>query len=115
MGDNAAYKDRHIIHKQTNDLLRNWAAETKNVELINVNKYVKSSSDFYDHINHFTKPVYYNLAKDIVEVINKNTDGSVKKYGKWKIAYMKLHDFVGNLLTKNRRKMGLKWKNRLKL
>ena len=83
MGDNAAYKDRHIIHKQTNDLLRNWAAETKNVELINVNKYVKSSSDFYDHINHFTKPVYYNLAKDIVEVINKNTDGSVKKI--WKM------------------------------
>lgn len=100
MGDNAAYKDRHIIHKRTNDLLRNWAAETKNVELIDVNKYVKSSSEFYDHINHFTKPVYYNLAKDIVEVINKNTDGSVKEYGKWKIAYMKLHDFVGNLLPK---------------
>ena len=75
-------------------------AETIVVELIDVNKYVESSSDFYDHINHFTKPVYYNLAKDIVEVINKNTDGSVKEYGKWKIAYMKLHDFVGNLLPK---------------
>ena len=38
----------------------------------------------------------------------------LKKYGKWKIAYMKLHDFVGNLLTKNRRKMGLKWKKSIK-
>lgn len=31
---------------------------------------------------------------------NKNSDGSVKKYGKWKIAYMKLHDFVGKFVRK---------------
>lgn len=102
MGDNLAYKDRHIVHKQVNDLLRSWANKTKNVKLIDVNKYVKSSADFYDHINHFTKPVYYNLAKDIVEIINNNTEHSVKEYGRWKIAYMKFHDFIGNLLAKIR-------------
>lgn len=104
MGDNIAYKDRHIFHKQINDLLRKWAKECDNVEVIDVNKYVKSSSDFYDHINHYSKPVYYKLANDIVEIINKYADSSVKESGKWKIAYMKAHDYIGERFYNTLRK-----------
>ena len=36
------------------------------------------------------------MAKEIVYLINKYTMNSVKKTGKWKIVYMKLHDYLGN-------------------
>lgn len=103
MGDNPAYKDRHLVHRELNNKIRDWAKTQKNVELVDVNKYAKSQSDFYDHINHFTKPVYYSLAKDIVDIINKNTQVKVKETSRLKVYYMKLHDAVGNLLRKIKR------------
>lgn len=102
MGDNPAYTDRHIFHKELNDLVRKWAETQPMVELIDVNDYVKSPSDFYDHINHYTKPVYYNIAEDIVNLINKYTDINAKNSSKLKIVYMKLHDALGNLYYKLR-------------
>lgn len=100
MGDNPAYKDRHLIHKELNSKIRNWAKTQKNIELVDVNKYVKSQSDFYDHINHFTKPVYYNLAKDIVDIINKNSQIRIKETSRFKVYYMKIHDAIGDFLHK---------------
>ena len=96
MGDNPAYKDRHLFHKKMNDLVRKWAETQELVELVDVNKYITGPESYYDHINHFIKPVYYNMAKEIVDLINKYTMNSVKKTGKWKIVYMKLHDYLGN-------------------
>lgn len=104
MGDNPAYKDRHIVHKQMNDLIREWVKTQSSVELVDVNKYITGPESYYDHINHFVKPVYYNMAKDIVEIINKYTDSNVSETSKAKIAYMKLHDYVGNLLAKIKNK-----------
>lgn len=104
MGDNPAYKDRHIVHKQMNDLIREWAKTQSLVELVDVNKYITGPESYYDHINHFVKPVYYNMAKDIVEIINKYTDSNVSETSKAKIAYMKLHDYVGDLLAKIKNK-----------
>ena len=103
MGENIAYKDRHIFHKKLNDKIRKWAKNQNNVELIDVNKYVKKQSDFYDHINHYIKPVYYNIAKDIVEIINHNSQVRVKETSRFKVYYMKLHDMVGELLHKIKR------------
>ena len=47
-----AYKDRHIIHRQMNEAVRNWAQDYDNVKLIDVNKYLVDQSSFYDHFNH---------------------------------------------------------------
>lgn len=103
MAGNPAYTDRHLVHKELNDKVREWAKTQDNVELVDVNKYVKSKDDFYDHINHFIKPVYYNLAKDIVEIVNKNSKVKVKETSKLKVYYMKFHDAVGNFLHKIKR------------
>lgn len=105
MGDNPAYADRHIFHKELNDKIKAWAKTKTNVELVDVNKYVKSSSDFYDHINHFTKPVYYNLAKDIVNIINDNSQINIKESSRLKVYYMKLHDMVGDFLRRIKRRI----------
>lgn len=106
MGDNPAYKDRHIIHKQMNDMIREWAKEQELVELVDVNKYVTGPESYYDHINHFIKPVYYSMAKDIVEIINKYTDSNISETSRAKVMYMKLHDFIGETLSKIKRKFG---------
>ena len=66
--------------------------------------YIEPES-YYDHINHFIKPVYYNMAKDIVDVINKYTDSNVSETSKAKVTYMKLHDFIGETLAKIKRKL----------
>ena len=105
MGDNIAYKDRHIVHKQMNDMIREWAKTQNLVELVDVNKYITGPESYYDHINHFIKPVYYNMAKDIVDVINKYTDSNVSETSKAKVTYMKLHDFIGETLAKIKRKL----------
>ncbi len=104
MGDNPAYKDRHIVHKQMNDMIREWAKTQNLVELVDVNKYITGPESYYDHINHFIKPVYYNMAKDIVDIINKYTDSNISKTSKAKVTYMKLHDFMGETLSKIKRK-----------
>lgn len=104
MGDNLAYKDRHVVHKQMNEIIREWAKAQSLVELVDVNKYITGSESYYDHINHFIKPVYYSMAKDIVEIINKYTDKNISETSKFKVAYMRLHDFVGNVLAKIREK-----------
>lgn len=105
MGDNPAYKDRHIFHKEMNDLVRSWAATQELVELVDVNRYVTGPESYYDHINHFIKPVYYDMAKEIVGLINKYSNNYVKKTGKWKILYMKLHDCIGDKIYSLRRKI----------
>ncbi len=104
MGDNLAYKDRHIFHKQVNELIREWSNYQDNVELVDVNKYITGPESYYDHINHFIKPVYYNLAKDIVNIINKYINSDISQAPKSKIIYMKLHDYVGEKLGKFRDK-----------
>ena len=105
MGDNPAYIDRHIVHKQMNDMIREWAKTQSLVELVDVNKYITGPESYYDHINHFIKPVYYSMAKDIVEIINKYTDSHVSETSRAKVTYMKLHDFVGDTLAKIKRKI----------
>ncbi|MBQ8044626.1 MAG: hypothetical protein IJ272_10880, partial [Clostridia bacterium] len=105
MGDNPAYFDRHLVHKELNDLVKKWKNGKDNVELIDVNKYITGPESNYDHINHFIKPIYYNLARDIVDIINKYTNADVSKTTRLKILYMKLHDYIGMTLGKVKRKL----------
>lgn len=80
-----AYRDRHIIHKEINDLLRAYAAEMPNVRLLDVNRYLVDQSSFYDHFNHYIKPVYYKLAEEMVQIVNECTGSRVKETSKLKM------------------------------
>ncbi len=65
-----AYQDRHIYHQKLNQLVREWAAATERVYLLDTNQYINSQEDYTNNINHFTKAVYYQMAHDFVSLVN---------------------------------------------
>jgi hypothetical protein len=85
-----AYFDRHLTHKRINDAVKQLAAETANVEYVDVNKYITGQGSFYNSFGHFIKPVYYGMAEEIVEIIGRKTGAPVKKSGKAKMLYQLL-------------------------
>ena len=91
---NQAYEDRHIIHKEINGHIREWASDKKNVKLIDVNKYVVDQSSFYDHFNHYIKPVYYEMAKEIVAIVNEWTGSSIKETSRLKMIQIRIKEIL---------------------
>lgn len=89
-----AYMDRHIVHKQMNDAIRAFAAESRNVRLIDVNRYLVDQSNFYDHFNHYTKPVYYAMAKEMVDIVNECTGTEIKQTGRLKMLQVRLKEML---------------------
>ncbi len=87
-----AYEDRHLVHRQMNDAVRAWAAEAENVRLMDVNRYLVDQSSFYDHFNHYIKPVYYALAAEMVDIVNDAAGSHIRETGKWKMALIRLKE-----------------------
>lgn len=97
-----AYENRHIVHKQINDAIR-AVAEDLNIYLIDVNKYLVDQSSFYDHFNHYIKPVYYQLAGEIVELINSQTGACLKETSKMKMAQVRLKEMLAPMYYRLRK------------
>lgn len=86
-----AYENRHKVHKEINDAIRAVADEL-DIRLIDINKYLVDQSSFYDHFNHYIKPVYYSLAGEIVSIINEHTGSDVKETSKLKMIQVRLKE-----------------------
>jgi FkbH-like protein len=89
-----AYFDRHLTHKKINDAVKQLAARDANVQYVDVNKHITGQGSFHNSFGHFVKPVYYGMAADIVEIINRHTGAAVKKTGKGKMLYQFLRQKV---------------------
>lgn len=89
-----AYRDRHLVHKAMNDAIRSWAEGQKNVRLMDVNKYLTDQSSFYDHFNHYVKPVYYALAAELVQIAGEATGTAIRETARWKMALMWIKEAV---------------------
>ena len=89
-----AYHDRHLVHKKVNDAIRAWADSHENVRLIDVNHYLVDQSCFYDHFNHYIKPVYYALAADMVNIVNDATGSRIKETSKAKMLLIRAKEFL---------------------
>ena len=63
-----AYTDRHLYHRELNEMIRKWAASTDNVEVIDVNEFVHGQDDFTNNINHFTRAIYHQISQKLVSV-----------------------------------------------
>lgn len=98
-----AYQDRHIVHKQINDAIRNLSLETLGIELLDVNKYLVDQSSFYDHFNHYVKPVYFELAKEMVGIINRHTGSQLKETSKLKMIKIRLKEMIAPIYYKLRK------------
>lgn len=97
-----AYKDRHIVHSKMNALIREWAEKYDNVKLVDVNKYLVDQNSFYDHFNHYIKPVYYALAKEIVDIVNEKLGSDIKEASKLKMLQVKMKEVLAPLYYKIR-------------
>lgn len=81
-----SYESRHIEHSRLNNAIKSWANNKDNVILLPIDKYIHSENDFTDSINHFVKRVYFDLAKELVEIMNEK---SVSFYTKGKYFLLK--------------------------
>ena len=100
---NEAYNDRHIIHKAMNDRLKEYAAETDGVCLLDVNRYLTGQESFYDHFNHYTKPVYYSLAEEMVSIINEVTESEIRNTGRMKMILIRVKEILAPFYYKVRK------------
>ena len=69
-GHSCLPSDKYKFHKEINRALIDRLAN-EDVHYIDVNNHIKSQSDYFDSINHYSKIVYYNLAKDFIEIIGR--------------------------------------------
>ena len=97
-----AYENRHIVHKKINEAIRN-AAEELDIKLIDVNKYLVDQSSFYDHFNHYIKPVYYALAGEIVDLVNEKTGSNMKETAKSKMLAVRVKEVLAPIYYKLRK------------
>ena len=98
-----AYMDRHIVHKQVNAAIRSWAEDHQNVRLLDVNKYIVDQSSFYDHFNHYVKPVYYALAAEMVDIVNEATGSHISETAKSKMLLIRAKEMLAPSYYKLRR------------
>lgn len=89
-----AYQDRHIVHKKINEAVRAWAEGQVNVRLMDVNRYLVDQSSFYDHFNHYIKPVYYALAGEMVDIVNECTGGNVRESSRMKMLMIRAKEIL---------------------
>ena len=67
-----AYDDRHLFNKKLNSLIRDYQKQVDNLQLIDLNAYIKSQDYFTNNINHFSKEIYYNISNDLIKILNDN-------------------------------------------
>lgn len=89
-----AYMDRHLVHKRVNDAIRSWADGQENIRLIDVNQYLVDQSSFYDHFNHYVKPVYYALASEMVRIVNEVTGSQITETSKAKMLLIRAKELL---------------------
>lgn len=97
-----AYEDRHIVHKQINDAIRMYAKESEGIRLMDVNQYLVDQSSFYDHFNHYIKPVYYKLAQEMVDIVNEVLGSSIKETSKFKMVQVRVKEMLAPFYYKIR-------------
>ena len=98
-----AYRDRHLVHKAMNDAIRAWAVGQNNVRLIDVNRYLLDQSSFYDHFNHYIKPVYYAMAQEMVAIVNEATGSMIRNTSSAKMILIRLKEMLAPTYHKLRK------------
>ena len=98
-----AYEDRHIVHKKINAAIREYAGKASGIRLMDVNKYLEDQSSFYDHFNHYIKPVYYKLAQEMVSIVNEALDVNIKQTSKVKMMQIRLKEMLAPIYYKIRK------------
>jgi FkbH-like protein len=62
--------DRYLVHIELNEALKEFCEKNENTYLIDVNKFIHSPSDHMDNIRRYKRQIYYNIASEIVSLLN---------------------------------------------
>lgn len=71
-----AYNDRELYHKELHSYINEWVKDKDRVKILDVNQYLSGQQDFTNNINHFTKRIYYELSKELIEIVNNKNEQS---------------------------------------
>lgn len=58
-------------HKELNDAVKEFAKTTDRLRYIELDDLIHGESDFAGEINHFTAKVYYDLAKEMIKIVEE--------------------------------------------
>ena len=60
-------------------MARDFSKDKENTSVLDVNNYITGQESFYKNINHFIPKVYYEMAQDMIKLINDWTGQRVAK------------------------------------
>jgi hypothetical protein len=67
--------DNHAAnHARVNAMLKDAMSKVPNVTFIETTDLIHSQSDYNGCINHYSRNIYYQLAKEISQIINSQSD-----------------------------------------
>lgn len=88
------YDGRHLIYKEINGLMREFAETHDRVLLIDLNDYIRGQEDFTNNINHFKRRVYYEVATKANEYIGTLTGDKLRQKSKLYLYFKSFADKV---------------------
>ncbi len=83
-----------------NEAVKALAKEEKRIKVVEIDHCVSGLQDFTDGLNHFTARVYYNIAQEMIRVINQVKPGKVKSSGKGILVYHKVLESIRYMLSR---------------
>lgn len=92
-----AWKDRHIIHREINNRLREYEKNNPRLHLIDYTEFIRSDKDYTDSIDHMQRYIHYKVAQRANEIIRNVLGQGVNQSGKFKIILNQLRDIITNL------------------
>ncbi len=90
----AAFSNKDIIHKAINDEIRKRFSGMEYMYLLDVNKYIRSQSDYFDHINHYSKYVYFEMAQEFRKFMETLSSANIKTSSRLKAAYQNIKRMI---------------------
>ena len=90
-------KDRHLLHKEFNEVLKKFCELHSNCYIVDVNKFIGANS-YYDTINHYKKEIYYRISLKLKELLcSINPMLKIENKGKLYLTYLKFRLFASNV------------------
>ena len=90
-------RGREKQHKQLNSLIRSWAKRNTRVLFLDLNDFIDGQNSFNGHINHFKRGVYFKAACRLNEIIQVNSNQSLRPINKMKKVLYDVHYCVKNV------------------
>ena len=88
------YENRHLVHREINERLREMAQREERLILLDFNDFIHGQEDFTDNINHFQRRVYYEAAMKANELISAVCGRALPHRGRLYLGWRLLADRV---------------------